>query len=101
MPLRPFDHEGQAILDRTLRRTSAYQLEKSTSGMLLDAAPLVWFATLESIRDRKERYHALLNEEELARAERFRFPRTATATSSGMDFARNLGRSSRPISEGP
>ncbi|MBX2982653.1 MAG: 4'-phosphopantetheinyl transferase superfamily protein [Flavobacteriales bacterium] len=78
------------------------QLEKSTSGMLLDAAPLVWFATLESIRDRKERYHALLNEEELARAERFRFPKDRNRYILGHGLLRetlgvHLGRSAKDL----
>lgn len=32
-----------------------------------------WFGTLASLEDRMERYHALLDEEERARADRFRF----------------------------
>lgn len=39
-----------------------------------DGVPQVWFGTLASLQDREERYHALLDNEELARAERFRFP---------------------------
>ncbi|MEO7081748.1 MAG: 4'-phosphopantetheinyl transferase superfamily protein [Flavobacteriales bacterium] len=51
------------------------QFDRSSPGPIADAVPQVWFATLGSIQDREERYHKLLDEEELARAERFRFPK--------------------------
>lgn len=52
---------------------SPARLEKNPPGPLAYAVPQVLFATLASLQDREERYHELLDEEELARAERFRF----------------------------
>lgn len=53
--------------------TAPARLEADPPGPLADAVPQVRFATLASMQDREERYHALLDEEELARAARFRF----------------------------
>lgn len=49
-------------------------LETDPPGGPTDGVAQVWYGTLPSLQDRAERYHALLDNEELARAARFRFP---------------------------
>lgn len=51
----------------------AHPLEHLAPGRLGAMDTHVWFATLASLAQRMERYHALLDEEERARAARFRF----------------------------
>ncbi len=68
-------------------------LETGPPGPLADAVPQVWFATLASIQDRQERYYALLDNEELARADRFRFPKDRNRYILGHGLLREtLGR---------
>lgn len=77
-------------------------LEKDPPGPLADAVPQVWFSTLASLQDREERYHALLDEEELARAERFRFATDRNRYILGHGLLREtlgrcLGRSAKDL----
>jgi 4'-phosphopantetheinyl transferase len=63
---------------------------------------VVWFATLGSLQDRVERYHALLDEEELARADRFRFSKDRVRYILGHGLLREtlgvqLGRSAKDL----
>lgn len=52
---------------------AAHQVEHLAPGPLGAMETHVWFGTLASLEKRMERYHALLDEEERARADRFRF----------------------------
>lgn len=79
------------------------RFETGSPGPLTHAVPQVWFATLASIQDREERYHALLDEEELARAERFRFTKDRNRYILGHGLLREtlgyyLGRSAKDLS---
>ncbi len=81
---------------------SPARLETDPPGPLADAVPQVLFATLASIQDRAERYHALLDREELARAERFRFAtdRNRYILGHGLlreTLGRYLGRSAKDL----
>ncbi|MEO5585759.1 MAG: 4'-phosphopantetheinyl transferase superfamily protein [Flavobacteriales bacterium] len=78
------------------------QLEHDLPGLLLEAVPKVCFATLASLREREERYHGLLDEEELARAERFRFATDRNRYILGHGLLREtlghyLGRSAKDL----
>lgn len=78
------------------------RLEIDPPGPLAGAVPQVWFATLASLQDREERYHALLDQEELARAERFRFvtDRNRYILGHGLlreTLGRYLGRSAKDL----
>lgn len=78
------------------------RLEKDPPGPLTDAVPQVWFSTLASLQDREERYHALLDEEELARAKRFRFATDRNRYILGHGLLREtvgryLGRSAKDL----
>ena len=81
---------------------ASVRLETAPPGTLVKGVPQVWFATLASMQDREERYHALLGEEELARAERFRFEKDRNRYILGHGLLREtlgryLGRSAREL----
>ena len=66
------------------------RMQAGIPGPLLEGGPHAWFALLKALEDRTDRYHALLDPEELARAERFRYARDRERYILGHGLLREL-----------